>query len=241
MKVLGHGADAVDFADQIAPQVDDVRAQIAQRAAARHILREPPDHRHVVVRHDPFLQIRGAEVVDAPQRAALDQLAHLADGGHEAVVEGDHVLDARLLHGVEHRLGFLGGARQRLLAEDVLARLRGGNARFGVGVVWSAIVEQLHAVVGQHVAPVGVVAVVAKAHGRRARRRFVAPADRSQLGNGGRRVHHIWNLLERVAVRLAHEGVAQHADADFGRLGFGSGRRHRGEACSFGHANLLYV
>ena len=47
----------------------------------------------------------------------------LANRGHEAVVEGDHVLDAGHGHGVEHGLGLLGGAAQRLLAEDVLAGL----------------------------------------------------------------------------------------------------------------------
>ena len=73
---------------------------------------------------DPLLQIDGAEVVDLAQRAALDQVVGLADRGHEAVVEGDHVLDARLGHGIEHLSGFGGVARQRLLADDVLAGLR---------------------------------------------------------------------------------------------------------------------
>ena len=44
---------------------------------------------------------------------------------------------------VEHRLGLFGGARQRLLAEDVLAGLRRGDARLGVRVVRAAVVEEL--------------------------------------------------------------------------------------------------
>ena len=67
-------------------------------------------------------------------------------------------LTPALLHRVQHRLGLFGGARQRLLAEDVLARLGGGDARLGVHVVRAAVVEELDAVVCQHLAPVGVVA-----------------------------------------------------------------------------------
>ena len=66
-------------------------------------------------------------------------------------------LTPAFVHGVEHRLRLFGGARQRLLAEDVLARLRRGDARLGVRVVGAAVVEELDGRVVEHLAPVGVV------------------------------------------------------------------------------------
>ena len=104
----------------------------------------------------------------------------LADGGDEAVVEGHHVLDAGLVDGIEHRLGFFAGAGQRLFADDVLAGLGRGDARLGVRVVGAAVVEQLDAVVFQHLAPVGVVTLVAVAARGFRRGCFVAPADGDQ-------------------------------------------------------------
>ena len=208
--------------------------------AARHALLQAPDHGRVVVRHDPFLQVRGAEVIDPAQRPALDDLADLADRRHEAVVERHHVLDAGLLHRIQHRLRLFGRAPQRLLAQDVLARLRRHDRRLRMRVVRAAVVKQLHPVVVQHLPPVGVVALIAKTHRRRTRGLFVAAADGDHLGDRRGRINHVRQLLHGVAVRLAHKGIAQHADADFRRFVFRCRGCHRGKAGSFSHSEFSF-
>ena len=79
------GADAGNVAHQVVRQVDDVRAQVAQCSATGVLLVESPDSRRAVVRQDPLLKVDRTIVVDTAQRAALDQLASLAYGGHETV------------------------------------------------------------------------------------------------------------------------------------------------------------
>ena len=219
----------------------NVRAEVAERAASGHLLVHPPPERRVVVGHDPLLQVNRTVVIDLPQCAGLDQHLRLPDGGDKAVVEGDGVLDACFGHGLEHRRSFLRRARERLLAQDVLARFGGLDAGLSVRVVGATVVEQLDAVVLEHLPPVGVVALVAIAQGCFLRRRLVAPGDGDQFGDRGRRVHQIWNFLERVGVGFAHESVAQHPHADFGRGLFGLGPGHGGETSCFRHSVLLVV
>ena len=153
-------------------------------------------------------------MVDLSQVAALDHLARQPQGRHEAVVEGAGVLDPRLLHGLQHGFGLRGRAGQRLLADDVLAGLGGGDAGLGVGVVGAAVVEELDGVVLNEFAPVGAIALVAVAPGSLAHRGLIAPAKRHERGHGRQGIDHVGNLAERVAMGLAHEGVAQHAHAN---------------------------
>jgi hypothetical protein len=47
---------------------------------------------------DPILQVLTTEVVDLAELTGRDHVPSQAHGGHEAVVEGAHVLDARRLH-----------------------------------------------------------------------------------------------------------------------------------------------
>src|SRR5437867_2357336 len=42
----GQRADGLDLADEVAAEVDDVRAQVAQRARPRELLLQAPDERH---------------------------------------------------------------------------------------------------------------------------------------------------------------------------------------------------
>ena len=67
------GADRVDLADQVAREVDHVRAEVAEGARAGDVLVEPPDHREVGV-DDPLLQVAPAEVEDLAELAGVDDL-----------------------------------------------------------------------------------------------------------------------------------------------------------------------
>ena len=177
-KVAVNRRHRLDLADQVAGQVDDVRAEVAERARTRRP--SLSKRQSVVVGGAPLLQVGAAEVGDLAELAGLDDLAGEPDGRHEAVVEGAHVLDAGGLDALPGlvRLGRV--APQRLLADHVLARLGGGDRRLGVQVVRPGVVEQLHAVVGHERAPVGDVlgeAVAARGLGHRL---LVAAGDRDR-------------------------------------------------------------
>src|SRR5439155_11356578 len=138
--------DGDDLADEVARQVDDVGAEVAEGAGSGPGGIEPPEGR--VRAPAPRLQVAGAEVDDLAELAGLEQLAREPDGGDEAVVEAAHVLYACTL-GRSPYFVRLGGAQpERLLAEDVLAGLRGGDRRLGVDGVRAAVVEEADPLVG---------------------------------------------------------------------------------------------
>ena len=153
-------------------------------------------------------------MVDLAELARRDHLPRQPHRRDEAVVERAHVLDAGRLHPLPGLVALVGVAAQRLLADHVLAGLGGGDRRLGVQVVGPGVVEQPDALVGDERAPVGHVvgeAVAARGLGHRL---LVAPRDRHQLGRERRRPRHVGQLPVGVGMGLAHERVAEHADAD---------------------------
>src|SRR5205085_11532796 len=110
-----------DLADEVAGEVDDVGAEVAERARAGLVGMEAPGVERRVVA--PVLEVAAAEVTDLAQLARLDQLAREAYRRHEAVVERAQVLDARRGDLLPDSMALLGIASERLLADDVLAGL----------------------------------------------------------------------------------------------------------------------
>ena len=92
---------------------------------------------------------------DLAELAGLKQLPRQADRGHEAVVEAAEVVDARPRSLLPEPMRFLGGQPERLLADEMLAGVRGGDRRLRVEGVRSRVVEDLDPLVGDLVAPVG--------------------------------------------------------------------------------------
>jgi hypothetical protein len=205
--------DRGDLTHQVAGQVDDVRGEIPDRSRAGLLGIEAPAVARGVVA--PVLQVAGPEVTDLAQLAGLDQLARQAHGRYEARVEAAHVLDAGLRHRAPELVALVRRARQRLLAKDVLARLGGQRRRLGVKGVRAAVVEQADLLVEYEVVPVGRPALVAVAACGRLDLALRAPGDRDQARHERRRPGHARNLAEGVRVRLAHERVAEHPDADY--------------------------
>ena len=71
-------------------------------------------------------------MADLAELAGVDQLAREPHGRHEAVVERAQVLDAGRRDALPDLVALVGVAPERLLADDVLARLGGGDRRLGV-------------------------------------------------------------------------------------------------------------
>ena len=167
---------------------------------------------------------------DVSDLACLDHLARQPHSRHEAVVEGAHVLDAGGLDALPGvvRLGRV--APERLLADHVLAGLGGRDRGLSVQVVRTDVVEQLHAIVGDDRVPVRDVLgepVAARGLGHRL---LVAARDGHELRLQRRRPGHVGDLPVGVRVGLAHERVAEHADADRLHPLGAAGLAHRREA-----------
>ena len=133
-------------------QVDDVRADVAERAGAGLVLVQPPAHRGGGV-GDPVLEVLRADVPHGADPALLDQPAGQRDGRDAAVGEADHRHGRRAAAArsaaVGHRLGLGDGVGERLLAEHVLARVERGDRDLGVGVARRADVDQVDVVAGR--------------------------------------------------------------------------------------------
>ena len=127
---MDEAGDRGDLADEEPRQVDDVRAEVAERARARLVGLEAPGVEARVVA--PVLQVAAAEVPYLAQLAALDQLPRQPHGRDEAIVESAEVLDASRLDALPDLVALGGVAAKRLLAEDVLPGLGGSDRRLGV-------------------------------------------------------------------------------------------------------------
>ena len=110
-------------------QVDDVSGEVAERTRARLSAVEAP---HLGIGVAPVLQVAPAEVADLAELARVDQLPCESHGRDEAVVERAQVLHARRRDSAPDLVALVRVAPERLLADDVLARLGGGDRRLRV-------------------------------------------------------------------------------------------------------------
>ena len=171
---------------------------------------EPPDLGEGRV-EDPVLQVRGAEVVDLAELAGLDHLAREPHGRDEAVVERAHVLDARRGDAAVH-LEDSSAVRPSGFSQTTCLP---ASAAAMVGSAWNEfgpeVVEEL--AVGRR----GRASRSSSARSRTAAPRRLRPpsARRSRRAVGAAaRPCHVGEGAVGVRVRLPHEGVAEHADAD---------------------------
>ena len=200
---------------QVAGEVDDVSGKVAERARAGDSRIEAPN---LSVAVSPILQVAPPEVADLAELARLDHLPGQADGRYEAIVEGAHVLNPGRPDVLPDLVALVRRAAERLLADDMLAGLGGGDRRLCVHVVRAAVVEEADVGVGDDVAPVGRPALISVATGPRGNPLLVATGDRDEPWDERRWPGHVRNRSESMRVRLPHEGVAEHADADLFEL-----------------------
>ena len=130
-----------------------MRREVAERARAGLRAVEAP---HLGVGVAPVLEVAPSEVADLAELAGVDQLACEPYGRHEAVVEGAQVLYAGRLDALPDLVALVGVPAERLLADDVLARLGGGDRRLGVEGVRAEVVEEPDLRIGDDVLPVVV-------------------------------------------------------------------------------------
>src|SRR5581483_2102637 len=108
----------------------------------------------------------------------------------------------------------LGVPPERLLADDVLAGPRRRDRRLRVQRIRAAVVEEADALVLDEPPPVRRRILVPVPLRRLLDRLLAPPRDPDEPRQKRRRPRHVRDLPERVRVGLAHERVAEHADAD---------------------------
>jgi hypothetical protein len=197
--------------------VDDVRADVAERARPRLVLPQAPDQRELRV-DDPVLQVGRAHMAHLSEPALLHEPARQRHRRHAPVVEADHAAHAALprpLGRRDHRARLVHGVRERLLTEHVLAGVQRGDRDLGVRVAGRAYVDQLHVVATEQPLPVGFGAAPAQLGRGGLHGVGVAAADHSHV-RVEREVEEPARRAPGLRVGRAHEGVADHADAKSG-------------------------
>ena len=180
---LGHGRDFGDRAVQPQRRVDVVREQIAGHAAARDGDVEAPEPfaaLRQVGGDGPVLQELGAVMEDASELPLVDELLDHRDGRDAAVVVPDRVRHAGLLDRGGHRLRFLRGPPERLLAHHHLAGLRRRDGDVVMRVVRAGDVDDVDVLAADQLAPVRGVRLVAPVGGELLDALFVARRHRLQ-------------------------------------------------------------
>ena len=234
-----HGGDV---ADEEAREIDHVGSEVTERARPGRGGVEAPGVEGRVVA--PVLEVAASEVADLTELTCFDHLAGEAYGGDEAVVEGAEVLDPCGGDPLPDVVALVGVAAERLLAENVLARLGGGDRGLGMKRVRAPVVEQPDRRVADDVAPVGRPPLVAVPLRRTCHRSLVPAGDRDEPRHQRRRPRHVLDLAERIRMGFAHECVPEHADPDLlDPAGCLSTRRRTDATCLVAHpfAPLLRI
>ena len=217
----------LEFADQITPQINDVRIDVAVDAATTGFLLQTPVQRKFRVRQ-PVLRVTGVEMINPAKRAFADHSLCQRNSRDAPVIMADHVDDLRLLCRGEHRLGLFDVQCQRFFAQNVLPVFRRRNRHLRVKIRRGDDVHDVNQRRLDNFAPVRCGVLPAELCPGRLHARSVASAKCVQL-NVGLEVEEAGRLPPGIRVRLAHEAVADQPDA--------KSSRHKSWGCS-GYARL---
>ena len=186
-------------------------ADVADRTRARDFFLEAPGAGAVGVGR-PVLEVGAAKIQDFADAALLDELAGEGHGGGAAVIEGHHGDDAGPLDGVQHGLGLVARAGERLFAEDVLSGFGGGDGDGGVAVVGRADVDDVDVGAADDLPPVGCGLLEAEAAAAVLGVGGGEVADDLAHGDGRGRPEEHGHDGAGHGVGLAHEPAADHRD-----------------------------
>ena len=175
--------------------------------------------------------------------AALDHLFRQNDRRDAAIIVTNHVYDARFLHRAHHFFRFIDISRERLLAQNRFARLRGCDRDLAVRVVRRADIDDVDLGIVNDATPVGLRIFPAEFRGRFFHSGAVASADCFH-SHADRRIKKVRRLSPCVRVGFAHEIVADQTDGE-GASGnheqdLNSGRENSQE-CNFDGERLLDI
>ena len=196
--------------------VHRVRSQVPEGAGPGHFPAQPPRHRRLVV-GEPILQVADPHLPDLADPALLDQRPGQGQRGHPAIVEPHHRLHATGTRGDrsgDHRLRLRDRVRERLLDQDVLAGLEGGQGHLGMQVTGRADVDDVDVVALDDRLPVGRRLLPSVPVRSRLDVRGVAP-DQQLLAHAYGVREERADVAPGVGVRLAHERVANNRHADW--------------------------
>ena len=114
---------------------------------------------------------------------------------------------------VPHPLGFAGVAGQRLLAQEMFPECRRGQGRRRMGVVGSAVDEELNLGILHQTPPVGGAVLEAVAPGGLLRSGRGAARDPHQAQAHGGIREDVREFPQGIEVGPGHAGVTQHSHA----------------------------
>ena len=148
---------------------------------------------------------------NAAESPLPNQLPGIRQGGHTAIVEGDHGLARRGLSGCGHPLGFCDRVGQRLFTDDVFSGIQRGNGDLLVGTPRGAHVDDVDVVTGDHRSPVRFRRLPSVFRGSRRDGLLITAADDTHV-HVDPEVEDAAHGAPGVRVHRPHEGVPDHAD-----------------------------
>ena len=184
--------------------------EVSQRTRSRFFLHQAPDQGELRI-DDPVLEVDGSHMENAAQSPLPDQLSGIRQGGHTAIVEGDHGLARRGLRCRSHPLGFCDRIGQRLFTDDVFSGIQRGNGDLLVGTPRGAHVDDVDVVTGDHRSPVRFRRLPSIFGGSRRDGLLIAATDDTHI-DVDPEVEDAAHGAPGVRVHRPHEGVPDHAD-----------------------------
>ena len=212
---LGQAAHRRDrVAEQVLREVDDVGADVAERAGAGELALQAPDEREFRI-DDPVLQVHRADVPHRPEPAVGDQPAGELDRRDAAVVERDHRAQRRAPsrrpppsppppRACSPAASRTGRASRPRAPRSRSRRALSPGVETSINPMSSRSIDP--APVRLHRRPPQLLGGCRHRVGR-------APAD-ARHRRLERHIEHARDVAPRVRVRASHERVADHADAD---------------------------
>src|SRR5712691_12034915 len=148
---------------------------------------------------------------DSPEPALINELLRECDGGNTAIVVPNHVWHAGILDRLHHFDALRSVHRKRLLAQDHLSRLRGGDGDVPVHVVWAGNINHVYVVTRNELAPIRFTRLIAPPFRESVDLGSVAAANSFEDGLVFE-VEKVANFAKGVGVGAAHEAVTNQAD-----------------------------
>ena len=202
------------LADQVAREVDDVRAEVGHGTDARLRAVEAPGASLVRPQGGRRREAR-AEVDEVPELACLDQLPRQANCRQEPQVEAAHV-DNPCARASSRRRRASAALRPSGFSQSTcLPFLAAAAVGSRCSVVRSGVVEDVDSPVRDLLGPVRAAALPAELTADAFHGVVVSAADRDQARHRRGALLDVCERAERPRVGLAHEAVAQQRDAEF--------------------------
>src|SRR5713101_847245 len=209
----GGGGYPGDLADEKPRQVNAMGGKVANYPAAGARFAVPPAVGDLGINHR-VVQVATPEVIDAAQPPLADHLPGELHRWVEAIAVAGHVYDVGTDRRIAHPRGLGTTSGKRFFAQHWQAARGRRQGGLGVHIIGSGVDQDLHAVIGDEAAPVGVGGQGTVPLTRFLERFSRTPCEGDQLRADRQRPEDRRDSLEREQMGLGGASVAEDANPE---------------------------